>query len=414
MSKIKIKHFSPFGEGYVENDGWMDIKRVTAFTGNQGSGKNTVAKLISTFTWIEKSLFRGDHDIKWYERKNRLKNQLFSYHRIQDYFRINGNDKSILEYQGDAYTIKYEKGSVSIKEGRGTSYPLPQIMYVPAERNFITYVNSPKELKLSSDSLKEFLTEFENAKQETKTPIKLPINNSTIEYNKVKDILNLKGENYKIKLTEASSGFQSLVPLFMVSRYLANSVKLQSETSQNPMSVEEKERFRKGVKDIYDNGALTLEQKRDAISELSRRFNKSSFINIVEEPEQNLFPSSQWQMLKALLKFNNMNEGNKLIMTTHSPYIINFISIVIQADYLKNEIEKAGKTALLDSLCKIVPEESMTNAEKVVIYELDEQTGTIHKLPSLNGIPSDDNYLNKMLAEGNRIFDELLEIEQKL
>lgn len=46
------------------------------------------------------------------------------------------------------------------------------------------------------------------------------------------------------------------------------------------MSVEEKERFRKGVKDIYDNGALTLEQKRDAISELSRRFNKSSFINI--------------------------------------------------------------------------------------------------------------------------------------
>lgn len=56
----------------------------------------------------------------------------------------------------------------------------------------------------------------------------------------------------------------------------------------------------------------------------------------------------------------------------------------------------------------------MTNAEKVVIYELDEQTGTIHKLPSLNGIPSDDNYLNKMLAEGNRIFDELLEIEQKL
>lgn len=119
-------------------------------------------------------------------------------------------------------------------------------------------------------------------------------------------------------------------------------------------------------------------------------------------------------MLKALLKFNNINEGNKLIMTTHSPYIINFISIVIQADYLKNEIEKNGQTELLDSLYKIVPEESLTNAERVVIYELDEQTRTIHKLPSLNGIPSDDNYLNKMLAEGNRIFDELLEIEQKL
>ena len=37
-------------------------------------------------------------------------------------------------------------------------------MYVPAERNFITYVKTPKELKLSSESLKEFLTEFDNAK----------------------------------------------------------------------------------------------------------------------------------------------------------------------------------------------------------------------------------------------------------
>ncbi len=37
-------------------------------------------------------------------------------------------------------------------------------MYVPAERNFISYVKSPKELPLSSDSLKAFNEEFDNAK----------------------------------------------------------------------------------------------------------------------------------------------------------------------------------------------------------------------------------------------------------
>ncbi len=59
MSKIKIKNFGPIKEGFKEisPDGsineWMEIKKVTVFIGNQGSGKSTVAKLISTLSWIE-------------------------------------------------------------------------------------------------------------------------------------------------------------------------------------------------------------------------------------------------------------------------------------------------------------------------------------------------------------------------
>lgn len=75
MSRIRINNFSPIKEGYTDNDGWIDIKKVTVFIGNQGSGKSTVAKLISTFTWIEKALVRVDYSKKWFERKNKLKNQ---------------------------------------------------------------------------------------------------------------------------------------------------------------------------------------------------------------------------------------------------------------------------------------------------------------------------------------------------
>ena len=46
------------------NDGWIEIKKVTMFIGNQGSGKSTVAKLISTFSWMEKVLTRGDYKEK--------------------------------------------------------------------------------------------------------------------------------------------------------------------------------------------------------------------------------------------------------------------------------------------------------------------------------------------------------------
>ncbi|MDR2410228.1 MAG: ATP-binding protein [Bacteroidales bacterium] len=411
MSRIKIKYFGPINEGCFENDGFIDIKKVTTFIGNQGSGKSAVAKLISIFSWIEKSLVRGDFNKKWIERKNRLKNQFLNYHRMENYIK---NQDTYIEYQGDAYTIIYKDNALNIHEVQN-SYPLPQIMYVPAERNFISYVKKPKELKLSSESLKEFLSEFDNAKELLKYPVKLPVNNTDIEYDKLNDIINLKTEKYKIKLTEASSGFQSLVPLFLVSNYLSNSVKEQSETSKEPMSNDEIKRFKDAVQGILQNDDLTNEQRRAALSVLSSKFNKTAFVNIVEEPEQNLFPLSQWQLLQSLLRFNNMNSGNKLIMTTHSPYIINFLSIAIQGSEVKTKIVENGNSQkLLSRLFKIVKNEALTNASDVVIYQLDDSKGSIRTLPSEYNIPSDRNFLNDLLGEGNRLFDELLEIEEDI
>jgi len=409
MSKIKIKNFGPIKDGYQENEGWIDIKKVTVFIGNQGSGKSTVAKLISTFSWIEKALVRGDYNKKWFESKNKLKNQYLNYHRLENYFKINGIDHSVIEYKGDAFNINYENGSLFVEEVKNKSYQLPQIMYVPAERNFITYVKAPKELKLSSDSLKEFLTEFDNAKEDLKGLLKLPINITEIEYDKLNDTLNLKGEGYKVKLTEASSGFQSLVPLYLVSHYLAHSVKKQSESNKEPMSSDEMQRFKKGVEDIWNNDNLTDEQKRIALSVLSSKFNKTAFINIVEEPEQNLFPSSQQKMLFSLLEFNNINQGNRLIITTHSPYLINYLSLTVKAHYLKSTIKNDSDLVKLNN---IVPAKSTINGEELAIYELNEIDGSIKKLETQNGLPSDANELNERLDESNELFAQLLEIQE--
>ena len=181
------------------------------------------------------------------------------------------------------------------------------------------------------------------------------------------------------------------------------------------MSSDELKRFKRGVEDIWSNDNLTDEQKRIALSVLSSKFNKSSFINIVEEPEQNLFPFSQWQILQSLLEFNNMNTGNKLIMTTHSPYIVNFLSIAIQARQLKDKISNSSRASgLFEKLSKIIPNKSLVYSDEVIIYELNEKDGSIKKLPAPLGIPSDKNYLNNALKEGNQMFDSLLEIEEEL
>lgn len=415
MSRIKIKNFGPIKKGHPDDDGWIDVKKVTVFVGNQGSGKSTVAKLISTFMWIEKALVRGDYKKKWFERKNRLQNQYLNYHRIENYLKTNGIDKTIIDYQGEAYSIRYENGSLILTERSTDIYHLPQIMYIPAERNLISYVKTPNELKLASDSLKEFLTEFVNAKSKMKGSVKLPINNVDIEYDKLNDTLNLKGQDYRAKLTETSSGFQSVVPLYLVSEYLANSVTKQNQVNKQSMSSDELKRFKEGVEEIWDNKNLTDEQKRIALSVLSSKFNKTAFVNIIEEPEQNLFPASQWKILQSLLEFNNINSGNRLIITTHSPFIINYLSIAIQGNYLKNKIDVSSKAEkLIPKLNSIISEKALVPSDAVVVYQYNETDGSIKKLPAAEGIPSDKNFLNDNLREGNLLFDSLLEIEEEL
>jgi predicted ATPase len=142
MSKIRIKNFGPIKEGFTEGDGFIDVKKVTVFIGNQGSGKSTVAKLITTFLWIEKALTRGDYDKKWFTRKNKLKNQFLGYFRMENYLPEIDKGNTYIEYVGDSFIIKFEKDTLAIEEVKNKQYPLPQIMYVPAERNFISYVKN--------------------------------------------------------------------------------------------------------------------------------------------------------------------------------------------------------------------------------------------------------------------------------
>jgi predicted ATPase len=420
MPRMRVRHFGPIRQGREDNDGWLEMTKVTVFVGNQGSGKSTLAKLFATFAWIEKALVRGDYEQKWFERKNRLQNQFLAYHRLEHYLPAEGNEPAMIEYEGDAYSITFSNGYLAISEALPrAAYELPQIMYVPAERNFISYVRHPQELKLSSDALREFLSEFEKAKAELRGRLPLPINGAELEYDKLNDTLSIHDDAYKLRLTDASSGFQSAVPLFLVSRSLAYKVKASaaqaSEGASEPMTVEQLDRFKSLIAEIYGNESLSQEQRRAAISTVSSRFNKTAFVNIIEEPEQNLFPTSQWAVTTQLLEMNNLLPPNRLVLTTHSPYIVNFLSIAIQGHYLRQQIEERGADrSLLKRLGNVVPLDALVDGHNVSIYQSDETTGSIQKLATTEGIPSDRNYLNVQLMKGNELFDQLLDIEEEL
>ncbi|ULJ64421.1 AAA family ATPase [Wielerella bovis] len=413
--RIKIQHFGAIQQTNPDNQGWLDIEKVTVFIGDQGSGKSTVAKLISTFMWIEKALVRGDLDAKTLQRKGKF-TQFLKYHRLESYVQPN----SYIEYDGLAKHIIFENNQLKVQKNASheQNYVLPQIMYVPAERNFIAYVKNARELKIASESMQEFITEFNNAKRALKEPIALPINNIHLKYQEKTDSLKLKGENYEINLSDGASGFQSAVPLLLVSEYL---VKLVGNPLNNdtPMSEKERENFLIEIKNILENTDFTEEQRRLAISLISAKFIKKAFINIVEEPEQNLFPNSQWEILKRLLRANIVGEYSKLIITTHSPYIINYLSICVAVRQTYENIRKSLgiispfrlERKLGSKLAQIVPRFAWLTSNNLSIYQL--KDGIVTLLPEIYGIPSDDNYLNQMLREGNDLIDKLFDIEDE-
>ncbi|MBD2139797.1 ATP-binding protein [Anabaena sp. FACHB-1237] len=410
MSQIKVKNFGPIKSGFIENDRFIDIRKITVFIGNQGTGKSSIAKLISTFSWLEKQLYRGNLEMKYVTSRNRFVNTYCSYQNLKNYFLPDTE----IEYRGNAYTFNYVNGKLSGSNNNSQKYILPKIMYVPSERNFFSVVKRAEKLKGLPQSLSAFFGELERSQQELSGSLTLPVGNIKLEFDQKNNTLNIIGSNYKLNISESSSGFQSFIPLFLVSRNIALSISENHDSSQSELSGEEQKRLKMEIEKILNNDNLSEELKKAALELLSSKYKNECFLNIVEEIEQNLFPQSQKNILYKLLEFVNMTEGNTLILTTHSPYIINYLTLAIKGyKVLQKIIDLPNNNLLKEQLENIVPQASCISDEYSIVYELTE-TGEIIELSNYEGLPSDENYLNTFLAETNNLFDNLLEIEEQI
>jgi hypothetical protein len=112
-------------------------------------------------------------------------------------------------------------------------------------------------------------------------------------------------------------------------------------------------------------------------------------------------------MLKSLLKFNEKSK-NKLLITTHSPYIVNYLSVIIKAGQLR---QKVKSNVLIKRIENIVPSSSLIPNNIVRVYEFNENLGEINIIENYKGLPSDENSLNLGLADSNDLFSNLLDIE---
>ena len=380
--RIKVNHFGPITHLDIK------IKRLTIFIGTQGSGKSTVSKLLTIF-----------RDVLWRYAvvKGRDVMMHFRELNIDKYF----YEDTEIEYTMENIQISYSKGKfsciyikdptnqdvlISILEktlasaGRKVMNNLgymdidklkaneanaKTLLYIPAERIIASQLSDSLANIMASGiplggQLKEYMSLFSKARKEF-PEYHISFINATYKFDEGNDIVSF-GEDEKdvIKLSSCSSGLQSVLPLLMIIDY------------------------------------CTLNEYFDSF--------------VVEEPEQNLFPSNQRELMRFLLaKWNNENTNLSMIVTTHSPYLLSILNNYLYASELARD-EKISQ----DDVRSIIDEKYWVDIEDCAVYSLGEEMNGGDFCKSVISEESclvDFNYLDAVSIENGDEYNRLQKLQ---
>ncbi len=428
MVKLSIKNFGPISSGYKSDEGFFDIKQCSVFIGPQGSGKSCVVKLISLFSWLEKNLVADSLDDKISSPE--FIKKIFAYHGIAEYL----NKKTELKYKGTAYDFTVTGETLkTIPHKNG--YVRPKVLYIPADRSFCTAIKNPGKIKGLPENTFEFLLDFADAELGLKEKIfSIPINGFCFSYDEKKRQAFLLDEkkNFKIDISYASSGILSALPLTLTTAYYSGFLSVRPMTVSLDQTMKKRDEAitqLSKIQSVLDNlekldktsSDAKLKHQRVILQSLGKELSNlekavgtpssilskdinSRLINIVEEPEQNLFPEAQADVLYYLIQC--MNSGsvlggrNSLVISTHSPYVIEALNNSIYAKRLVDE----GK-----SVTGLFESNELVSYDDVSAYKL--ANGVIESIKDDESKQIDSGYLDSCSERIRSMYSKLEDIE---
>lgn len=324
--KLVIKNFGPIKS--VE----LELGRFNVLIGEQGTGKSTVAKLL---TVLRSTFFIDLFNVTDDETINR-ETQLFFEHlklvEIQNYF----YDNTEIQYLCELYSLELKNKMVIIKKRRE---PLLEeslynnLNYIPAERILVTTLaNSLFALIETGTSLPKlflrFGDKFQKARKEQTSFDYTNILGIKYIYKDNKDIIILPSGK-EIPTQDASSGIQGSVSLLTVFNSITGHGRIKHSHFQNS--------------------------------------DKLVGYLIIEEPELSCFPETQHKLLKHISKEIAIKEDfgkdyykYRLLITTHSPYILTSLNNMMYA-------YKIGQL-YNDEADKIIEKKYWINPDDVSVY----------------------------------------------
>ncbi len=358
MNRLTIRNIGPLSNVLV------DFAKYNLFIGPQSSGKSCILKIASYCNWVEKR-------IELSQNPDDYLNVAEFWKRLVDYHRLNGFIKKgfLIKYESSFMTFSIfgspEKIQFSFEWNplNRWQYRRPQISYIPAERNIVAVIPNWFDISFSNDNnIQGYMSDWENARNTFPQYHKLDILNLGISYYYDKEQFReriLIDNDAEILFLNASSGLQSVVPLCGLINYLTFhelhrprrlSVAQERELN-NLQDILYRERFTQSkgsdivgrVDDITETfpeprvKIFSSHQEEAKFSEIVDKFSLTQHASIyLEEPEENLFPSTQYELVKWMAQQINTTQENSLCIATHSPYILSSFNNLIQASECKD------------------------------------------------------------------------------
>lgn len=348
MAVIQIKNIGP-----VADSGRLPLTTVMVIIGRQSSGKSTFLKILCFCRWLEKRIMISDEDtISLYTHNLRFINELSAFFRLDR--KMFFSERSYICYEGDAVKMVLDDATKNVRITRCPDFFQvkynTKLSFIPSERNLVSAIRNIDQSYRSADRdvLFNYIFEWGEAKDAytISHPKKLSFSENMEYVNENgADFIRLIKEDKLLPSFFASSGVQSAMPLDVMVDYFTNLVGQTVSLSKHALT----------------NTVLSFLGKEKSIPEsmeiLTKRLSYQSVQLFIEEPEQNLYPDSQknlvLHMIHAIKKaIPQGSHESLLVMTTHSPYIISVLNVLIAEAYameLKPDSERV-KSLIGDGL----------------------------------------------------------------
>lgn len=410
MTTIAIKNIGPIKEVVT-----ISLNKINVFMGPQSSGKSTIAKIISFCTWVEKDVATNQSLSEYEDNKTYFRERLESFHKIKGYF----NSDSYIRYKSEVVDIVWENEECSISWVDRYAYKRSKIAYIPSERNMVILPEARKS-EFGNTNIRSFLFDWFEARKKYSDKNNLSVLNLGVNYYYVEgsEEDHIRGNNndseYDILLSSASSGLQSITPLIAIIEYLTKWIydedTISFELDERRQRVNRILAEEKVLKPYYDKVYLPIEDRQDITNSFNEKlhekeekavkyfdeyktisnslFKTTNSQFIIEEPEQNLFPEAQRDLVYYFLQKCLNREGNRLTLTTHSPYVLYALNNCMMAGLVRDKMEE-------NELSKLKCNQSKINPIDISIYEIREGVvrGTIQ---GKDGLISDNYFDQKM------------------
>ena len=340
MKHLVIRNLGPLKEADIE------LKRINVIIGSQSSGKSCVLKTACYCTWVEKRI-ELTQTADFFATEDNFLKELERFHKLKGYIKAD----TFISYESDFMSFSYDNATKTFKfnwKEERWNYRRSKVTYIPAERNLVAAIPNWFEVKFADDNIRDFMADWETARQNTQE--NLSVLNLGVSYHydaaTKSDKVTLV-DGVSLDFTNTSSGLQSVIPLIVHLNYLSifkekkvvnNSITGNKENNSlsdivfshfTPLygNLVNKDIGRNPPTIIFeiDNRNYSLQ-----ISDIKKMQNiilqylVTDHCDIfLEEPEANLFPPTQANLVEWLLAMTKGKQPDNLFVATHSPYILN-------------------------------------------------------------------------------------------